>query len=277
MVRVWKINRFHWILGNDDQPWSINRPDRLNHLINLDRPMQPFRRKLGLITAGLLVLGGLWWGGRLLVAASGPPEVLWVLGGSIRREMAAVQWAAAHPQQRVLISGGSKPPCVKALFDRAGVKGDRVWLEQCAQSTFGNCYWSLPILQRWGTKRVILMTSGSHQWRAGAMARLILGSHGIWVDVVTVPETGVPANQENPLKTVLDVGRAGAWAIGSQWNSPQCQQVGHLEQVNIAAWCQRAFRCEYQAGLSKICARSSQGLPQPDRAPSATPQSPSTR
>jgi len=218
--------------------------------------MSVHRRRVVALLGGAIALGGLWLGGRLAIAALSPPDVLWVLGGSIRREIAAVQWAKRHPSQRVLISGGSKPPCVQVLFERAGVRGDRVWLEQCAKSTFGNCYWSLPILQRWGAKRVTLLTSGSHQWRAGAMAWLILGSHGIWVDVVTVPETGVPGNRENALKTLLDVGRSGAWAVGSQFSSPQCQQVDRLDQVDFAAWCQRGFQCEHQAGLENLCGRS---------------------
>ncbi len=218
--------------------------------------MSVHRRRVVALLGGAIALGGLWLGGRLAIAALSPPDVLWVLGGSIRREIAAVQWAKRHPSQRVLISGGSKPPCVQVLFERAGVQGDRVWLEQCAKSTFGNCYWSLPILQRWGAKHVTLLTSGSHQWRAGAMARLILGSHGIWVNVVTVPETGVPGNRENALKTLLDVGRSGAWAVGSQFSSPQCQQVDRLDQVDFAAWCQRGFQCEHQAGLENLCGRS---------------------
>lgn len=210
---------------------------------------------IGAVSLGAIGLCGAIGIGRLAIAASGPTDALWVLGGSIRREMAAADWAARHPNQPILISGGSKPPCIRALFDRAGLSGDRIWLEQCAQSTFGNCYWSLPLLQQWGVKRVSLLTSGSHQWRAGWMARLILGSHGIWVDVVTVPESGVPANQEYALKTWLDLGRAGAWAVGSHFSHPQCQRVDRLDRINIKAWCQQGFRCEHQARLGNLCDR----------------------
>jgi uncharacterized SAM-binding protein YcdF (DUF218 family) len=184
---------------------------------------------------------------RLTAAAQQPVGAYLVLGGSIRREIYVAEHSA--PDLPILISAGSADPCVRLLFEAAAADLDRVWLEKCARSTFGNFVYSLPVLKRWRVRRVQLVTSGSQTRRAVWMGRLILGAHQIWVDPLQVPETGVPGNQESSLKTILDISRSVLWAMVSQVYQPQCREVMPLTQVDLAAWRQRGFKCEHQSGI----------------------------
>jgi len=188
-------------------------------------------------------------GTQLYRHAQQPVDAVLVLGGSIRREMFIAEAIAEDNSLPVLISHGSQPPCIRLLFERANAPLDQVWLENCAESTFDNYRYSLPILQRWGAQHIQVVTSPGHLPRAAWLAHVMLGSHGMWVEVQTVAEIGVPGNVETPLKTVLDVTRSLGWAILSQVYQPQCSDVMALDSVDLAAWIERGFECEQQAGL----------------------------
>ena len=182
-------------------------------------------------------------------AAHSPIDALFVLGGSIRREIYASHLLQQNPNLPVLISQGSSAPCVRLLFQRSAVPIERVWLEQCANSTFDNFYYSLPILQQWRVHRIKLITSQTHLPRAQWLAQIILGAHGIWVETEVAPEQGVPGNRESLLKTGLDVARSLVWAGLSQFYSPRCPHLLSLPQVDLKVWRDRGFRCEHQAEI----------------------------
>lgn len=194
----------------------------------------------------------------LSIASQQPVDTFFVLGGSIRREMYVTQLAKQNPDIRILISTGSDDPCIVKLFEREQASTQQVWLEKCAKSTFDNFFYSQPILSQWHAHHVKLITSGSHLPRAKWMAQILLGSHGIWVDVETVKETGVPANRELWLKTGLDLTRTVLWALASQVIQPSCSNFIQLQEVNLKKWCQEKFSCEYQSGLNRksICHQS---------------------
>lgn len=181
--------------------------------------------------------------------AQQPPDAVLVLGGSIRREIVVADAVAAGSHLPVLISHGASPPCTRLVFDRVAAPIDQVWLETCAESTFDNYRYSLPTLQHWGVDHVVVVTSPTHLPRAAWLARLLLSSHGIWVEMQLVEEIGVPANVENPLKTVLDVGRSLGWAMLSQIYQSECQTVFPLTDVDLAAWTAIGFDCEHQADI----------------------------
>ena len=179
-----------------------------------------------------------------------PTDAYLVLGGSIRREMHMAQLASTFSTPRpILVSAGSVDPCIRLLFEQAGASLEQVWLEDCAESTFGNFVYAAPILGRWNVRHVALVTSGSHTRRAMALARILLGARGIWVEPLVVEETGIPGNQESTLKTVLDVGRSIVWAVVAQVHSPSCDRVVALSSVDLDQWRQRGFKCEHQAGI----------------------------
>ncbi|WP_016951153.1 YdcF family protein [Anabaena sp. PCC 7108] len=185
----------------------------------------------------------------LVSASSQRVDALFVLGGSIRREIYVAQLAKQYPQTPLLISHGSLNPCISLIFQREAADLQNTWLENCANSTFENFYYGVPILRRWGVRKVKLITSGTHVFRAKLMAQIILGAHGIWVDIDVVKEQGIPGNHESWLKTFLDVLRSLLWAILSQIIQPQCSQVTRLVDVDMQAWEKSGFQCEHQGGI----------------------------
>ncbi|QLE59538.1 YdcF family protein [Nostoc sp. TCL26-01] len=205
------------------------------------------------LAGGLCLLLGIWLiftTITLVFASSRPVDGLFVLGGSIRREIYAAQTAKQYPQVPILISHGSSDPCILLIFQREAADLQNVWLEKCANSTFENLYYGVPILQRWGVHKLKLITSPTHLPRAKWLAQIILGANGIWVEVEVVPEMGVPGNRESWQKTGLDVTRSLFWAAFSQVIKPQCSNVVKLEQVDIQTWQRRGFKCERQGKVS---------------------------
>jgi uncharacterized SAM-binding protein YcdF (DUF218 family) len=192
---------------------------------------------------------------RLSTAAQQPVDLFFVLGGSIRREIYVSQLAKQFPNTRILISTGSDDPCIFKLFERVNAPVEQVWLEKCADSTFGNFFFSLPLLKQWQIHHVKLITSESHLPRAKWMAQILLGAHGMWVEVDVVEETGIPGNQESGLKTILDLMRAVIWAVASQGFDPSCQNIVALDNIDLIEWCRDGFSCEHQGNVKpqQIC------------------------
>ncbi|MBD2293932.1 YdcF family protein [Anabaena sphaerica FACHB-251] len=185
----------------------------------------------------------------LVSASSQPVDAFFVLGGSIRREIYVAQLAKQSPQIPILISQGSPAPCIWLIFKREAADLQKVWLENCAHSTFENFYYGIPILQRWGVRKVKLITSGTHISRAKLMAQILLGAQGIWVEPDVVQEQGIPGNKEFLIKTGLDVIRSLFWAVFSHFIHPQCSNLTRLVDVDMPAWQQRGFHCEHQGQL----------------------------
>jgi uncharacterized SAM-binding protein YcdF (DUF218 family) len=185
----------------------------------------------------------------LIYASSKAVDANFVLGGSIRREIYVADLARKNPEIPTLISQGSEEPCILLLFESKGVNLANIWLEKCANSTFENFFYSLPILNKWKVHKVRLITSSSHLPRAKWMAQIILGSHGIWVELDIAKEEGVPGNHESWIKTGMDVTRSVFWAGLSHFIQPQCSHVIRLVDVDIKAWQQRGFNCERQGRM----------------------------
>ena len=178
-----------------------------------------------------------------------PIDAFLVLGGSIKREIYVAQLAKQHPDIPILISHGSDDPCIFLIFQREQAPLNRVWLEKCAESTFGNFFFSLPILTRWNIHKVKLITSATHLPRAEWLAKILLGSHGISTEIDLAKENGVPGNREFVWKTGLDLTRSFFWALGSQVIKPSCSQVNQLLDTDMQMWQDKGFACERQAEL----------------------------
>ena len=183
---------------------------------------------------------------RLLRVESAPVDAFFVLGGSIRREVYVAELAKQYPETRILISQGSKDPCILLIFQKYEAPIRQVWLEKCADSTFGNFFFNIPILKQWGVRKVKLITSPTHLPRAKWMAQILLGANGIWVDVDAVKERGIPGNQESWVKTGLDLTRSAIWAFLSQAIQPPCSHVTPLTDVDLKVWRKSGFQCETQ-------------------------------
>jgi uncharacterized SAM-binding protein YcdF (DUF218 family) len=178
-----------------------------------------------------------------------PIDAILVLGGSIRREIYVANLAHQYPDIPIIISQGSKDPCILLLFERVQAPKTNVWLEKCANSTFGNFFFGVPILKQWGVHKVKVVTSPTHLPRAKWLAEIHLQSHGIAVEIDAVKEIGIPGNQESKLKTGLDVARSVIWAFVGQLIYPPCWEVIPLNSVDLAAWRDEGFKCEYQGKI----------------------------
>jgi uncharacterized SAM-binding protein YcdF (DUF218 family) len=199
------------------------------------------------VLASLLVVNTI----ALISASSKPVDAFFVLGGSIRREIYVAELAKQYPQVPILISRGSKDPCIWLIFQKEGASQmQNVWLEKCADSTFGNFYYSIPILRHWKVHKVKMITSPTHLPRAKWMAQILFGARGIWVETEAVREQGVPGNRESWLKTGLDVTRSLLWAGFSPILQPQCSSVIKLAEVNMDVWQRQGFKCERQGNVS---------------------------
>ncbi|MDF5719693.1 MAG: YdcF family protein [Rhizonema sp. PD37] len=212
----------------------------------------PRRQKLFLkkLAFGLFFVVGSWLvlnTINIISVSSKPADAFFVLGGSISREIYVAELAKQYPQTPILISHGSPDPCIVQIFRQlAASQFQNVWLEKCADSTFGNFYYGIPILRSWGVRKVKLITSNTHVPRAKWMAQILLGAHGIWVEPEIIHEEGIPGNHESWLKTGLDVTRSLLWAGLSQITQPQCSEVTRLTQVNLPTWQYQGFKCERQ-------------------------------
>ncbi|MCL6754588.1 YdcF family protein [Nostoc sp. CCCryo 231-06] len=232
----------------------MKRKFTIKSLISIKKFFANLWQSLQKVTGGLYFVLGTWLiftTITLVFASSQPVDGFFVLGGSIRRETYVAQQAKQYPQTPILISHGSPDPCIWLIFQAELARLENVWLENCANSTFENFYYGIPILQRWGVHKVMLITSPSHLPRAKWMAQILLGAHGIWVETEIVQELGIPGNQESWVKTGLDVTRSLFWAIVSQIIQPQCSNVTRLTQVDMQASENRGFHCEHQGGLRK--------------------------
>ena len=178
-----------------------------------------------------------------------PADAFLVLGGSINREVYVAKLAKQHPNLPILISHGSNDPCILLIFKREQAPINNVWLEKCAESTFGNFFFTSPILETWQVKKVKLITSQTHLSRAKLLAEVLLGSQGIAVELDIAPETGVPGNYESTVKTGIDLTRSVFWALLAQAIKPSCSKLIKLADVNLATWKKQGFTCERQGDL----------------------------
>ncbi|MGD1875581.1 MAG: YdcF family protein [Mastigocoleus sp.] len=189
----------------------------------------------------------------LISASSKSIDAFFILGGSITREIYAANLAKQYPKIPILISKGSQDPCIFLIFRQKNLKApdlQNIWLEKCANSTFDNFYYGIPILRNWHSRKIKLITSPTHLPRAKWMAQILFGAHGIWVETETVKEKGIPGNKEHWLKTGLDVTRSILWTALSHIVRPQCPEIIKLADVDMKDWLKKGFKCEHQQNLN---------------------------
>jgi uncharacterized SAM-binding protein YcdF (DUF218 family) len=173
-----------------------------------------------------------------------PVDAFFVLGGSIGREIYVAKLARANPEIPILISQGSKEPCIWLIFQKESAPLANVWIEKCADSTFDNFVFGLPILKKWGVHKVKIITSSTHLPRAQWMSQIFLGSQGIWAEIELAKEIGIPGNNESFPKTILDVTRSFLWAAANQVIAVKCNGIIRLIDIDMQAWREKGFKCE---------------------------------
>lgn len=169
------------------------------------------------LSYGLLFSSGLWvvwtwW--PWWQAAQRSPEMIIVLGGGIRREVAAAQLAQIHPHLPVIISSGSTLPCLYRVFVKeAGVNWQHVTVDFRAVDTLTNFTAVLPYIQSGQPRKVFVVSTEGHWSRAAVLGWLIWGSRGIAIEPFLIKGIG---HEESWEKTLLDSLRAIAWlAVGN--------------------------------------------------------------
>lgn len=199
---------------------------------------QQFLRWTGFIVLGFFLLSLLFhFFIALPLNQKKPIDGVLVLGGGVEREVYAAQLAKKFPDVPIVISGGTIPPCSYQVFQREKAPMNRVWLELCAQSTFDNFLFSIPIFKKWNVHRVRLITSPTHLPRAKWLADILLGSQGIAVEVDIEIESvlfgAIVGSTESDIKSFLDVSRSLLFAVvGQVWNF-SCGAVFPLKEMGI--------------------------------------------
>lgn len=182
--------------------------------------------------------------------SSQPVGAYLVLGGSIMREIYIAKVESLTPEIPVIISSGSDAPCVYYIFKNQQVPIDNVWIEGCARSTFTNFIYPISILKKWGVKKVEVITSETHLPRADLLAKILLNSKGIALQLTAIKEErGISGNNESTLKTIIDTTRSIGWAFISQFISPRCNSLMNLKDINWKKWNKAGFSCERRGNV----------------------------
>ncbi len=182
----------------------------------------------------------------LSIAESQAADCVLVLGGPPTRDIFAAKLAKERPERKILISG-SPDPCTWLVFDKAHAPKENVWLEHCSKNTFENFIYSTPILKRWGVRKILLVTDEPQLKRALPMAKVMLGSKGIAVQLELSPHGGGEAPR---YPIYLEELAAVCWAFVGQIVEPKCSNVSHLSEVDMKYWYKKGFTCQQQADVS---------------------------
>ncbi len=223
--------------------------------VNLSRQLnrRRWKRRFVFALSGLIlvVLSKMVWNVAVVLPAHAeqPIDAILVLGGSIRREIYASELAKSYPHLPIIISRGSDAPCIFQIFQIKQAPIENILLENCADSTFGNFFFNVPLLRQKKVQKVKVVTSPTHLPRAQYLAYIHLGAQGIAVEMDITAERGRPGNHESPSKTALDVTRSVIWSFFAQTLSPPCTDAIPLKEINWEKWQKRGYRCERQKYL----------------------------
>lgn len=169
--------------------------------------MKQNKKKLwfGLI---LLFAIAIWGGYKQLRSWLATPEAVLVLGGAEERERYAAQLAQKHPNLPIWVSSGSPRWYVQKIFQKEGIRRDRLYLDYRAQDTVTNFTTLVEDFQAQGIDSVYLVTSENHLLRARLVGEIVFGSRGIILKPVAVPTNYPPESWQ---KSVRDGCRAVLW------------------------------------------------------------------
>lgn len=135
-------------------------------------------------------------------------NIIFVLGGSPKREQFAAKFAQSHPGVPIWVSSGSPEAYARRVFAKAGIKKSRVHLDYQAVDTVTNFTTLVDKFQVDGINSVYLITSSDHMRRARVIGEIVFGSRGITIKPVPVPSGRAPEPTE---KCLRDGARAILW------------------------------------------------------------------
>jgi uncharacterized SAM-binding protein YcdF (DUF218 family) len=161
-----------------------------------------------LVPISPLLLPLCWWGYREIENTWIEPQAVFVLGGEVRREQFAAQFAREHPDLPIWISGGAPQGYTRRVFTKAGVATKNLHLDYQASDTVTNFTTLVDLFESEGINSVYLVTSDDHIQRARLIGEIVFGSRGIKVKPIAFVSG---RDAEKPLKTIRDTLRALYW------------------------------------------------------------------
>ncbi|WP_320675570.1 YdcF family protein [Prochlorococcus sp. MIT 1300] len=142
------------------------------------------------------------------------PELVFVLGGDIKRELAGIGLANTL-NLPLIISGGSNPEYAHWMIKESGVPKKNVKLDYRAKDTLENFTSIVEDLHLKGINHALLVTSEDHLARALLMGNLIAGSRGIKLTPIAI-SCAPECKKESLPKKLFDLFRAVGWIITGQ-------------------------------------------------------------
>ncbi|MBE9078445.1 YdcF family protein [Romeria aff. gracilis LEGE 07310] len=153
------------------------------------------------------------------------PHVALVLGGAPEREQFAAEFAKAHPNVEIWISSGSNPEYTEWIFNQAQIPTSQWRLDYSAVDTVTNFTTLIDELKAEQVEAVYLITSDYHMRRASVVARIVLGSQGIYFKPVAVPTQAAPNRPETLVREFRDGARSLLWVFTGKTGSELGQRL----------------------------------------------------
>jgi len=156
---------------------------------------------------------------RLQQSQTEPPTAIAVLGGGVKREIAAAQLARRYPGLPVLVLGGSSQACLERIFAlERGIPMNRVMAEYRSAATLTNLTALTALLGQGKAQKVLLVTDRGNWERARTLANLVLGGNGIAFVPALIAGSGsindnTPLRGESEQKTLLQSLLALGWLL----------------------------------------------------------------
>jgi uncharacterized SAM-binding protein YcdF (DUF218 family) len=143
------------------------------------------------------------------------PQAILTLGGGQEREQFAALFVQRHPSLEIWVSSGIRPDKAYAIFQVAGIPKARVHLDCRAVDTVTNFTSLVADFKQKNVRHLYLITADFHMARAQTIATLVLGSQGIAITPISIPNL-YPNRQHAPeswTHTLRDSGRAILWIM----------------------------------------------------------------
>ena len=152
------------------------------------------------------------------------PELVFVLGGDIDREIAGME-IAKQLNLPLLISSGSNPEYSDWLIKDKGMSSYLIRKDYRAEDTLTNFTSLIDEFNEENISHLLLVTSDYHIERAKAIGYIIAGSRGIKITSLSIP-CSLECIQESNNKKNVDIIRSIAWVITGR----------DLKQIALKLW-----------------------------------------
>ena len=136
------------------------------------------------------------------------PQAILTLGGGSDREKFTAQFAQLVPNIPIWVSTGISNKQALQIFQAAGISEERIRLDRRAIDTVTNFTTLVKDLRKQDIQHLYLITSDFHMPRAVAIAKIVLGSHGIAFTPIPIPSKNQP---EPKIEILRDSGRSLFW------------------------------------------------------------------